>query len=264
MRFAWQGFRLEHPDDWSPVALSGTRREGYVRLASPTRVAAQIRWKRSPQPGDLSTRLRTYFARLEKDAKRAKQPFKSTSDWDGERLEYRWVGNGQGRGALFASAECGRVFFVEVNGGRKDSLKPPARCLVDGFASGPVDGREPWALLGLDVSLPEGLVVEKKLLVSGRTGLTFKGRGYRIQADRWGFGAQLLAKHGLEPWARAALHLKRGEALHEHWGIRFAPHGRLGRTTEALVRFDEFENQMVAVVVRGGRRRRRPEWDWLL
>ena len=82
MRFAWHGFRLEHPDEWAPAHLAGGWREGYVRLESSSRVALHVRWQRVRSPGDLALKLVPYERRLARDAKRAGLPFQSEHTWD--------------------------------------------------------------------------------------------------------------------------------------------------------------------------------------
>jgi hypothetical protein len=44
MIFAWQGWQLEMPDDWSPVKLEGSFEQGYALLADIHRPRAGLRW----------------------------------------------------------------------------------------------------------------------------------------------------------------------------------------------------------------------------
>lgn len=256
MRLGWQGFCFEHPEGWSPGAFAGNRRSGSVRLAAPARVAFRVRWTAAPKAGELEGFLHAHFSRLARAAQRRRSPFESHSEWDGEHLLFRWAGEGQGRGAVFVGPGCGRIFLVEGTGARRDDLASPLAALLESFRSGAHEGLETWALGGLDLSLPEGLRVVRKVLLQGRTVLGFRGRGAKIEAERWASGGALLSRHGLEPWARAVLRMRAGSAEQEHWGLRIAAKGRV-----ALVRFDEFEDQMILLSVRGGIR---PEWDWIV
>lgn len=261
MLFAWQGFRFEHPEDWAPVALTGNRREGYARLDGGNRVAFQVRWRTMRRPKDLRPSLDAYLNRLERDAKKAKHAFRAEIEPESDRLGYRWTGVGQGRGTLFYSEPCGRVFFLEAVGGRKDSLLNSVRALVESFAAEP-QPLEHWALFGMTVRLPSGLLVARKEFRAGHTKLIFRTGVTQIDVERWGFGAELEAKHGLEPWARAALRMPSAAARLEEPGLvleRALPVGFV----EARVLREPERNQLVTVKVRAMGRRWRPQWDWL-
>jgi hypothetical protein len=260
LTFGWQGFSIEHPEDWAPVSLTGNRAEGYARIASPGRTCCQVRWKKIRQSGDLSAKIKPYFAKLQRDAKRAKQSFRSETEANDSGIVYRWVGAGQGRGALFFSESCSRVFFLEVVGGRKDSLLPVFGSVQDSFHS--ADGeRELWSLYGLRLSLPKGLRVEMQRFHAGRTTLVFKARGARITAERWAFAEQLVQKHGLEPWARASLNLPKAKLHEAEQGLELSRGGVL--PVHALVAQQEESNQLVTVRVTGISKKWRPSWDWL-
>ena len=260
--FAWQGFSFEHPTDFAPAAITGSRAEGYVRLASAGKLNFQVRWKQSKKPHDLLPALKEYLAKLGRDAKKAKAQYRSEFERSDDGITYRYTGVGQGRGKLFHSAACRRVFFLEVVGGRKDPLLPAYRQLVGGFRSdGDADG-ERWSVLGLSFRVPGQMTIEKKLFQSGRTELTLRGRHARVVASRWGLGNQLVQKHGLEQWARAACNLRDAELEEEPRGLRFVARG-LWRATHTLVSRDEQENQIVALQVSCRRPEWRPAWEWL-
>jgi hypothetical protein len=262
--FAWQGFSLEHPDDWAPALLNGERRRGYARLSSPGKVSLQVRWQHVARRGDLHPSLQAYFKRLERDARRAKLPFKSDVEEDPDGLRYRWVGRGQARGVLFFSERCRRIFWVEAVGERDDSLLPLFRTLSSGFRSQGADGLEQWSLLGLSFRAPAGLSVEEKLFQAGRTRLRLGGKGCRIEAERWGFGTQLAERHGLEGWARDALKLRKAVARAEGGGLRFVHHRRPWMPRrEALLALDSDRNQITFLACTFRAEARRPSWDWL-
>ena len=142
--FAWEGFSFRHPDDWAPVTLSGRRKEGYVRLQGSGRIGCQVRWKARKSGDGLERILEGYFRALRRDAKRERRDLTVRTEVDSQqRLTYRWHDSTQGRGALFHLA--GRIFFVEVNGGKRDSLLPLAGEIVQSFSSRPEEGLERWA-----------------------------------------------------------------------------------------------------------------------
>ncbi len=262
MRFAWQGFQLDHPDDWAPAVLTGNRSEGYVRIASTTRFSLQIRWKKADKAPDLSVKLTPYLDKLAKDTRRAKVAWsQEVEELDGKSV-YRYQGIDQGRGMLFWSEPCKRVFFLEATAGRKDGLLPTFRDLVQGFASeGPAE-RERWAVLGLDVLLPSGLDVEGRKFQTGRTQLLLASKKLKIAAERWGFGLQLAGRHGLHDWVRAVAQVPRAEALLvEDDRVELFAKSML-KQEHVLAELDREHNQIqwVKVTSRSGER---ASWEWL-
>jgi hypothetical protein len=265
VRFGWQGFGLEHPDEWAPVALAGARSEGYVRISGPGPRGLQVRWKSARDPGDLAPRLERYFSRLRRDAARANHAFSHQIDPGREGLDYSYSGVGSGRGRMFYSPSCSRVFVLEAMSSKKDSLLPLVRGATSTFRSYGEAERELWALLGIEASLPSGLIVERKAFLAGRTELALRGRGVRVRVDRWGFAEQLLSRHGFEPWVRATLGASvAGDVREEESGLRaLGRRGPLRRKVETLARHLPESNQILLLSVEGGGERWRPLWDWL-
>lgn len=261
MTFGWHGFSLEHPEDWAPVALSGHRKEGYVRLGSSARLSAQVRWKSLGPKPDLTLFLNDYFRRLERDAKRAKVDFNPERDVTPEEVAYAYHGATHGRG-LIRQGPCGRVFVVEVASTQNDSLKSPLRTIASTFRSG--DPTDLWSVLGLRLTLPPDLEVERREFLSGRTRLWLRNRVVQIAAERWAFADELLKVHPLEDWARAVLGAEKGELIEEADGlrIRWKP-GALRPRAEALVQHQPSLNQLVVVTANTNKKEWRPEWDWL-
>lgn len=264
MRLAWQGFRLEHPEGWVPAHLAGNRREGYLRIDSSARTALHIRWKSVRRPGDLALMLVPYERRLASDARGARLPFLSEHEWDGTSFVYRWTGRGQGRGYLFLAPGCGRVFFLEASGGPTDELQDRAHDARQSFASGPDGDVEPWALFGLDVQIPLGYTLGRHHLQPERARLEWRHKRCRLVAERWAFGSQLVAKHGLEPWARTVLGMPGGEVAASQFGLELTSRDAKGlKPRHALVRFDPARNQLTTLAQSG------PSadilaWDWIL
>jgi hypothetical protein len=259
--FGWHGFSLEHPEDWAPVALSGHRKEGYVRIGSSGRLSAQVRWKSLGPKPDLQLFLNDYFRRLERDAKRAKVEFKRERDVTADEVAYAYKGATFGRG-MIRQGSCGRVFVVEVASTQNDSLKNPLRMVESTFRSG--DPRDLWSVLGLRVTLPPDLEVEKREFLSGRTRLWLKNRVVQVAAERWAFADELLKVHPLQDWARAVLDAERAELIEEPHGLRLRWKPNVLRPrAEALVQYQPSLNQLVVVTAHTNKQEWRPEWDWL-
>lgn len=262
-RFAWQGFILEHPRDWLPITLTGRRAEGYVRIASDRSLGIQVRWKAAKKGQDLEGRLDRYFDRLRQMAKKQKLTFTTDVESEADALQYRWVGAGQGRGAMFYSDPCGRVFFVEVTGERKDQLLPWYRRLIGGFESQDrLREAEEWSLYGLRTMIPGRPWVEKVELLSGRTTITLRTHLTRYEARRWGFAEQLLAKHKFEDWAPAALRVK--GPFEQRGQVALVTSNRLRWPVKyGLARVDFDQNQILTLRVSSLDPRVAPRWDGL-
>jgi hypothetical protein len=260
--FAWQGFELNHPDDWAPVHLSGTRAEGYARIASSGLKAFQIRWKTARSAPDLQARLRLYFERLSRDAAKAREAFKREITPEGDALDYRWKGAGQGRGAILYSEACRRVFFLEVVGGRKDSLLPLWQQLRSSFVSRD-DAMVRWTLFGLDVRIPSSLKLERNVMQAGRTQLSFVRRGSSVEATRWAFGQRLIQRHGFEQWLRALTRMPKATVEVEEYGLRMASGSIFGRV-EVLAKHDSEADQITVLLGRGRNSAYTPDWDWFV
>ncbi|MGV3618355.1 MAG: hypothetical protein ACO1SV_23765 [Fimbriimonas sp.] len=261
MTFGWHGFSLEHPADWAPVAVSGHRREGYVRIGSAGRLSLQVRWKSLGRSPDLALFLRDYFRRLERDAKRAGASFKPEQATEADEVSYGYRGATYGRGVI-RQGTCGRVFVVEVASTENDSLKNPLKVATANFRSGgPVDL---WSVLGLRLTLPAGLDVERREFLSGRTRLWLRSRTASIAGERWAFADELLKVHRLEDWARAVLDAEKATLTEEPLGLRLRWRPSIFKPmAEALVQHQPDVNQLVVVTSRTNKPAWRPEWDWL-
>jgi hypothetical protein len=261
--FAWQGFSFPHPQDYAPITLTGTRREGYARLGSSGRLNIQIRWRQTAKPDKLKKLLDTYLDRLAKDAKKAKSGFKSELERVDDSITYRYTGAGQGRGRMFYSDICSRLFFIEVVGGRRDQLLPLFREVNSGFKSTEKGDWEDWSILGLRFRSPVVLTLERKVFQSGRVQLFFKAPGLKLEANRWGFGKQLIGKHGFEEWSKAALALKNEPVSVSEERLEFKPTGWF-KPVNAIVSFDEERNQITTLKGQTRKEIKRPQWDWLV
>lgn len=262
---AWQGFRFEHPEDWAVTAVSGDRRSGYLRLSSSGAVGCQVRWQASRGAPDLGRRLEAYFDLLRKDAKRAKVDFRREVEPGGGKIVYRWIGAGQGRGAIQYCEDSRRVVFLEVVGRRKDSLLPDLRRSIDSFGPASSEGLEEWSVFGLRIRVPNGMRVERRRFLSGRTELYLARLGLRIEAQRWALAEQLVARHGLEAWSRAVLRLPKTPCTSSELGLCFEGGSKLRAlgSLRALVSHDEKRNQITLLRARWHTARLEPKWDWL-
>ncbi len=258
--FAWQGFQIKHPEDWAPALVSGSRQEGYVRIASPDAASFQIRWKDIKRNADLLRSLDEYLSRLAKDARKLKTKFSSQVEQVDGQWRYKWSGAGNGKGAVFEAG--GRVFFLEASSTSNKSIQTPFRDLHQSFrlAEGPT---ELWSLFSLSVRLRPGLLVDKQVFHSGRTRVEWRDRQGRIIAERWGFGEQILAKHTFEEWAKSSIGMPKAKVKEVAQGLELET-SRLFLKTYGLAKFDADLNQLTTLKVVCRSAKGRPSWDWLI
>lgn len=243
------------------MALSGHRKEGYVRIGSAGRLSAQVRWKSLGAKPDLQLFLNDYFRRLERDAKKAGIEFKRERAVTEDEVSYNYRGATFGRG-MIRQGSCGRVFVVEIASTQNDSLKNPLRLATSTFRSGDPD--DLWSVLGLRLTLPPNLEVEKREFLSGRTRLWLQNRVVHISGERWAFADELLKVHPIEDWSRAVLGAEKAVVTEEPEGLRLRWKSSPFRpTAEALVQHQPSLNQLVVVTARTNRKEWRPSWDWL-
>lgn len=261
MLFAWYGFRLRHPEDWAPATITGSRQEGYVRLASAETISGQIRWKSTKSSADLQAILDSYFAKLAQEAKRQKVSLSTSSDEVEGRIDYKWSGRGRGQGSLLYSEACGRAFIVEASATNNRSVQGAHRLLMADFASPEEEEMEPWAVFGLEIRLPSGLQVTKQTFQSGRTRLEFRGKQGSIVAERWGFGEQIAARHTFQQWTMNAMAIPKAKITEEPEGLALVGNSLLA-PTYGLAQFQHERNQIVTIRVTS--RKWRPTWDWLI
>jgi hypothetical protein len=257
--FAWQGFQIEHPEDWAPASCTGKRDEGYCRIASPETLSYQIRWRTAKPQADLSHVLAEYLRLLARDAKKANVAFSSHTEERENTWHYSWKGLGNGKGQLHVVDN--RAFFIETSATTNRSLNSPHRALVDSFMVNSGD-LEPWAIFGLSVRIRSGMNLSRQMFQSGRTRLEWEDKLGRIVAERWGFGEQILAKHTFESWAREALEMRTALATEVENGWEFTLDKPLAKL-RGFVRFDPQRNQLITLRSQSRSDRGTATWDWL-
>lgn len=238
------------------MALSGDRKSGYARLASPRALSLQLRWAPAGSES-LRRALDRYLDRLSRDSRKTKGKFSREVTDDSGLLRYKYRGELDGDGILFPTEE-GRVAFLEAVG---ESPTARRRHLDHAYATFHAAG-ERWSVLGLDFTLPGPLRVEAKEFLAGRTTLKLIGRGVRITGERWGLAESLLAEQSLSEWATARL--GRGWVVAEDGpGLRATRKLMLASETALVLDQRESKNQVTLLRVRSQRDDWRPSWDWL-
>ncbi len=251
MIFGWQGFQLDLPEGFAPVALTGNASEGYARLVGERDRVFQVRWLRLRPGATLEATVEAYLARLQKDAKRAKRNFSFTID-DGR---YRLSGDAPGWGGWVQGAERG--YILEVSG--KSAALPLLRRGLDTFC----EGTElwTWSVNDLVLRLPVQFKLEKSKFFAGKTELEFKrprSLGHLI-GQRWGFASRLLKDRSASDWAKSLLGWPGATVSEEPQGIRLSVRGR-----DALVLHDFQEDRLTVLSGPSRRIEWRPRWEWIV
>ena len=122
-------------------------------------------------------------------------------------------------------------------------------------------GREDWALLGLDVSTPPDLRVIKSKLLSGRVSLELGTRATRIIVERWGLARQLIDRHPFVEWIQASSGLT-GTVTEPEVGLATIVADSRFRRRRVLAKVDPVHNQIVFVRADYRDLKWEPQWDW--
>lgn len=206
----------------------------------------------------MEAALDSYLARLQKESKRRREPFKADRRTEDGRQAYHWTGDGQGRGSIFCLEDT--VYFIEVTGGRRDSLLPYLKSSLASFRA-PCAELTLWSVLGLSLRLPRDYQLEKHLFQAGRTELRFTARSGRLECIRWGFAAQLLERYSLGAWARSALSMASAHVEADPSGVCLRTGGAIMKKV-ALVRLQPEHNQIITVKGSFRNDKAAPHWDW--
>lgn len=238
-QFGWQGFSLELPEDFAPVALSGQVESGYARLDDGERCTIQVRWLPTASEDCLAEAVDRYLRK----AKSGVRPVISGS-------RYRL---GERRGVWLVRE--GRGFILESSG-----PAPSGRALTMAAESLTVHRDPwPWCLLGLDVRLPHQASLVRHELLAGRTRLEFKlpRLGGHLTAERWGFASQLLAEKTLGEWASAVFRWKGEIEVDSQVRCRL-----VHRQQCVFLQVDPDHDRIQVLSASARRIEWRPRWEW--
>jgi hypothetical protein len=247
-------------EDWRPAALTGNRKQGYVRLEAGSHDLLQIRWEYCKEaPHDLLRRTEKYLAGLQQAAKRRQQNLTFTSSEIGKHVDFKWNADAKGVGRLLFDEATKRVFILERSADKRDSVVAEAHKVFDSFQS--YDGVTPWSVLGFEVRLPTEFELEKFKFLTGRLTLNFKAKGIALTAERWSLADSILKKHDILDWTRGLI--GDGEIYATPYGLSLTIKPKLpaGRTIEGYVRHDEENNRLL--VLKAAHRNRPLDSDWL-
>ena len=209
MVFAWQGWRLEMPDGWSPVRLEGTYDEGYALVADLQRPRFGLRWKRAGTRLDAAAWTRkTMIAEVGRLAadETVDATLSSPVDWQAGRLYTE--PKPPGRDVWLAlSPESRRTVEFVYHAHRRD------RILVQRLLPRLVDqpaGVMDWSVFDLSCRSPAHLELIGQRLNAGDLSLTFGDRKkIEVTARQIALASLALKRQTLESWLAGQIDLRR-------------------------------------------------------
>ena len=196
---AWQGWRIELPERWSPVKLEGDSRSGYAAFADLHRPRLAMRWH-TPRPSKrfdpgrwIDALMMEEVGRLAFEESRPHDlgPFKGRLFIEPEPPGRDvWIGH---------DAATGRAIQIVHQARRRERML--VETILPTLRELPLDQPMPWAIFELSCIVPEGMKLESQQLNAGDLSLSFAGKGRRQLTVRQVAVAGLaLQRKPLEKW----------------------------------------------------------------
>ncbi|MBI1337017.1 MAG: hypothetical protein GC164_08655 [Phycisphaera sp.] len=200
---AWAGWRMEVPDDWRPLKLSGTPAKGNMIIGDSLCAFFSIHWERLKNgpmldaQGWIAQRLKKQGL-LPDNRPPAAEHF-SACTWsrgiqsEEDKQTTYWYG-------YAAPAEL--VIGVKVNGVLPDrELSQITDHILPSLRTSPIDADSTWAMYDLSFIAPPGFTLDKRHLFTGDIAMEFrKGRGESLLL-RQVYPAELaLKRRSFERW----------------------------------------------------------------
>jgi hypothetical protein len=240
VRFGWQGISCLAPPDWSLGAIGGEYKQGYLRLDDGSRPRLEVRWNK--QEADLSRTVDKYLKSLGKprrglklrrnpaiavkrDVRIVSQRAKPNKRMEG----FAWS-EGEGlhcAGVIWICKDCGRTVIAQVRSYGKEEVEALAREVLTTLEDHAEEGRNIWALYGLESEVPEGYALKSQSLMAGYLELAFLKGKRKLRISRWGLAENMLANTDLKEWFETRLARSKREirwqaqaaALKNHVGL---------------------------------------------
>ena len=205
--FAWQGFSVRVPPEWTPASLTGGEDEGYFRIDGPDQPRVEAKWATSRGFVDVDGVVRKYFrtltrGRAGKDVK-IREKVKLSVPMPKERSSVKtfgWRGEQEALGVAWYCRECGRVTLVQVLGRPGEDLQALAEKILSTFRDH-TDGQwRRWALYELDCQVPKDFKLVSQEYLTGLLRLSFERGRDKLTIVRWGLANVALKSTSLKNW----------------------------------------------------------------
>lgn len=204
MVVAWQGWRMEVPEEWAPARIEGDAQGGYVLLADLHGPRLGIRWKQiaggkaaeKRLAQEIESALRSEVGLLA--AKEAIALAPPVGDWKNcllyteNQLPGRdvWVGY---------SANSRRLLELVYHPAQRDRLL--AETVLSSLSDQKPDAPMAWSIFDLSCRLPAGWKLQKQRLYAGDMALFFgQGRWQQLTVRQIAVAKMALQRRPLERW----------------------------------------------------------------
>lgn len=229
----WQGFTAVLPENWNPAKFGGNRLNGDLRVDDEDGPRLELRWEANKGHVNVEKSVTDFLKRLEKDAKKRKQPFEIVEDvrlvsrgrkGKDQITSFAWRGGGEklaghGYGVAWSCPDCGRVTFGHLLGRAHEKPAKIERLATEIFGSLECHGRggwETWSAFDLKLDVPEEFALGRAQMLLNKIELEWirpktaglKGLGQvaeRIAVRRFPIANVVLENESLENWANRTI-----------------------------------------------------------
>jgi len=208
----WQGVVVEVPREWDIAAISGDRKQGYLRIDDQENMPrVEVKWQEATGFADIEGVVDRYLTDLNKKRKKGEPeievdrrcPVVSKRRMRKRDLTcFAWKGEVEGYGAGWYCEECKRVMVVQVMAKPDEDGLGLAGAIIGEMQDHPSGGWITWSTYGLTMQTPERFDLAGQKLMAGLIQFQFEDRGETLAGARWGMANVALRDRSLEAWAR--------------------------------------------------------------
>lgn len=243
---AWEGVLVEVPAEWDIAAISGNRKQGYLRIDDEEKMPrVELKWQEESGFVDIEGVVDGYLKDLQKKKKNEPEieVDRDTSVVSKRQMGkqdlncFSWSGEVNGYGAAWYCPDCERVIVIQVMAKPEENGEALASAVIANVQDHPREGWVTWSTYGLQMQTPERFELSEQKLMAGLIQLQFESQGEEIVAGRWGMANVALSNSSLEKWAKK-------EVRQYHKGVRLSYEETQFRGHEAVLVTGYFSNPL--------------------
>lgn len=209
--FAWQGLRLQVPEEWNLGKVDGNFKSGYARLDDAEIVRVELEWRHIPGGGQaVSGLVDRYLESLRKKAGKADIPFNVTrrakflkdKRWlEGCDYEtFLWEADFKAYNLARSFGLGQRVVLVRVLTRFNERLDDLVEAVFRSLEDQADEANFLWSVYGLGFYMPADYKLESHGLKSGHIQLSFQQDRHTVSVHRLSMANLLLKGTTLERW----------------------------------------------------------------
>jgi hypothetical protein len=249
-KFGWQGITVDIPADWSLGAISGDKKEGYLRLDDADMPRMEVKW-RDAQKGTpaLTDVVQKYLDDLEKSVTKKKVDIKTENGFDISRIVrplpdrdkmiqgFYWKSSTKAYGMATFCRECRRIVILQIVSPIDTDVRALISRVFSSFEDHAIGGAELWSVYDMNFKIPSEFQLKDQKLMPGYLQFSFirEGDSFVLDIERWGLTDVLLRELTVREWyeGQYASRLKGNKVnyeeveLHGHTGFKAS--GETGR-----------------------------------